>query len=230
MVAVQGIQAGDGAISANRKLGTVLAKGAGRGQAKRAAILKAASDLFIEVGYGRASMNMLVDRVGGSKATLYAHFPGKVSLFEAVVDEILGEVVAANEGLKLDGLSFRQGLTHAGEVLLELVLSDRHVGLARLVIAEARQFPDIGRIYYEHGPSLAYLGLVAFFETHAADTEFHIPDPRRSAKWFAGMLLHGEFMQRLCVGGAVLAALDLRASVEAVVEAVLELHRVRLAK
>jgi AcrR family transcriptional regulator len=44
-------------------------------EGKRLAILKAAADVFREVGFERASMSEIRARIGGSKATLYNYFP-----------------------------------------------------------------------------------------------------------------------------------------------------------
>ena len=52
--------------------------------ARRLRILEAATRLFLDEGYGQATTNALVRIVGGSKATLYSHFPSKEQLFGAV--------------------------------------------------------------------------------------------------------------------------------------------------
>lgn len=170
-----------------------------RSSGKREAILGAAIELFLEVGYGPASINALVRRIGGSKATVYAYFKNKEKLFEAVVNEVLREVSQSMSALDLQGLELRQGLTLAGRQLLRLVTSKRHVGLARLVFAEARRFPEVGRIYYDRGPSLAYEGLATFLGDHKRNGTININDEEEAANWFTSMLLHQSFMERLCV-------------------------------
>ncbi len=50
-------------------------------ESKRQAILKAAADVFRDVGFERASMEEIRARIGGSKATLYNYFPSKEKLF-----------------------------------------------------------------------------------------------------------------------------------------------------
>ncbi|MGZ8690755.1 MAG: helix-turn-helix domain-containing protein, partial [Aeromicrobium sp.] len=49
----------------------------------RTAILAAATDLFLELGYDRTSLARVADRAGVSKATLFKQFPTKAELFEA---------------------------------------------------------------------------------------------------------------------------------------------------
>ena len=54
--------------------------------AQRQAILRAAIEVFLERGYANASIDAIVARAGGSKATVYAYFPTKVQLFAAVFE------------------------------------------------------------------------------------------------------------------------------------------------
>src|ERR687894_330345 len=54
---------------------------------KPRAILDAAAELFLAQGFASVSMDAVARRAGVSKATLYAHFPGKDALFAAVVAE-----------------------------------------------------------------------------------------------------------------------------------------------
>lgn len=197
---------------------------ADRPSAKRDAILEAAIALFLEVGYGSASINTLITRVGGSKATVYAHFENKETLFEAVVDEVLGEVSDAMNSIDLAGFGLQDGLAYVGEHLLHLVTSQRHIGLARLVIAEAQRFPEVGRIYYEHGPALAYKGLKAFLTEHNDNGEFRVADAEEAAAWFASMLIHRSFLERLCIGAEPPSSKQIEEKVAAVVSAFLNMY------
>ncbi|MFQ5533422.1 MAG: TetR/AcrR family transcriptional regulator [Sphingomonadales bacterium] len=167
--------------------------------AKREAILAAAAELFLEVGYGAASMNQLVERVGGSKSTVYAHFKSKEKLFESVVIKLIGDQTAALSPVELAGMELRQGLELIGRRLLELVLSERHINLSRLVVAEARRFPEIGGIYYRHGPALAYKTLENFLEDHHRAGHIVVDDPRAAADFLTGAILHRATFRRFCI-------------------------------
>lgn len=195
-----------------------------RPSAKRDAILEAAVELFLEVGYGAANINTLITRVGGSKATVYAHFENKEALFEAVAGKVLHEVSTAMNSIDLAGFGLRDGLVYVGEHLLHLVTSQRHIGLARLVIAEAQRFPEVGRIYYEHGPALAYKGLKAFLREHNNNGEFQVANEDEAADWFTSMLIHRSFLERLCIGVEPPSSNQIEAKVEAVVTAFLAMY------
>ena len=56
-------------------------------ESKRQAIIQAAAEVFREVGFERASMSDIRERIGGSKATLYNYFPSKEKLFFEVMHQ-----------------------------------------------------------------------------------------------------------------------------------------------
>jgi len=72
----------------------------GRPGLSRQDVLDAAVAAFIEHGYDATSMGMLSTRLGLSKAAIYHHFPAKVELLGAALDEALGglEEVLRQEG------------------------------------------------------------------------------------------------------------------------------------
>ncbi len=71
-----------------------------RGRQRKIKILAAATKLFLKVGYGETSIDAIVQKSGGSKATLYSFYPTKADLFRAVVDSI----VTSHEGAELKSL------------------------------------------------------------------------------------------------------------------------------
>lgn len=55
--------------------------------ARRTQVLAVAQDLFASEGYHHVSMDDIADRAEVSKPVLYRHFPSKLDLYLAVVDE-----------------------------------------------------------------------------------------------------------------------------------------------
>src|SRR5260370_18688958 len=53
-------------------------------------ILWIAKDVFLEVGFERASMDVVASRAETSKRSLYSHFESKEKLFLAVIDLVRG--------------------------------------------------------------------------------------------------------------------------------------------
>ena len=60
--------------------------------ARRAQLLEAAQEVFVESGYHAAAMDEIADRAGVSKPVLYQHFPGKLELYLALFDQHSGEL------------------------------------------------------------------------------------------------------------------------------------------
>jgi AcrR family transcriptional regulator len=62
--------------------------------ARRRQLLGAAQEIFVAQGYHAAAMDDIADRAGVSKPVLYQHFPGKLELYLALLDESAEELVA----------------------------------------------------------------------------------------------------------------------------------------
>jgi AcrR family transcriptional regulator len=76
---------------------------AGRGvrlprTARRAQLLAAAQDVFVNNGYHAAAMDEIAERAGVSKPVLYQHFPGKLELYMALLDSHVDELVSRVRG------------------------------------------------------------------------------------------------------------------------------------
>ncbi|MFN2320220.1 MAG: TetR/AcrR family transcriptional regulator [Dermatophilaceae bacterium] len=58
--------------------------------ARRAQLLEAAQSVFAGAGYHSSGMDDIADRAGVSKPVLYQHFPGKLDLYLALLDQHCG--------------------------------------------------------------------------------------------------------------------------------------------
>jgi AcrR family transcriptional regulator len=56
-------------------------------------LLQAAQEVFVECGYHSAAMDQIAERARVSKPVLYQHFPGKLDLYLALLDQHSGELV-----------------------------------------------------------------------------------------------------------------------------------------
>jgi AcrR family transcriptional regulator len=61
--------------------------------ARRRQLLGAARDVFVAQGYHAAAMDEIAERAGVSKPVLYQHFPGKLELYLALLDESVAELL-----------------------------------------------------------------------------------------------------------------------------------------
>ena len=63
--------------------------------ARRRQLLGAARDVFVAQGYHAAAMDEIAERAGVSKPVLYQHFPSKLELYLALLDESVADLVGA---------------------------------------------------------------------------------------------------------------------------------------
>jgi len=70
---------------------------------KRAVILEAAKKVFLEVGFGAASMDAIANEAKVSKQTVYNHFGSKEELFAAMVRDTCDSMTMAFAEAARDG-------------------------------------------------------------------------------------------------------------------------------
>ena len=63
--------------------------------ARRAQLLESALEVFVAQGYHAAAMDDIAERAGVSKPVLYQHFPGKLELYLALLDQSCDTIVDA---------------------------------------------------------------------------------------------------------------------------------------
>lgn len=121
-----------------------------RKDARPAELLAAALDLFVERGYAATRLDDVARRAGVSKGTLYLYYESKEELFKAVIRG--GLVPAIQRGEKL--VDEHQGTM--AELLEKIILgwwqevgNSQLGGIPKLMFAEAKNFPDLARFYYE---------------------------------------------------------------------------------
>lgn len=114
-------------------------------------LLEVATQVFLEQGFKGASMSEIARRAGASKQTLYARYPSKSELFAALMERKSSHLFEAIGPLTQDR-SLRETLISFGSELLGMILTDEARGLHRLVIAECREFPELGQTFWKLGP------------------------------------------------------------------------------
>jgi AcrR family transcriptional regulator len=64
-------------------------------RARRNQLLGAAQEVFVAQGYHAAAMDDIAERAGVSKPVLYQHFPGKLELYLALLDQSCDTIIDA---------------------------------------------------------------------------------------------------------------------------------------
>jgi TetR/AcrR family transcriptional regulator len=119
-----------------------------RKEARPGELLDAALDLFVEKGFAATRAEEVAARAGVSKGTLFLYFPSKEELFKAVVRENIsgryGEWTAEYEAFQGDSAAMLRFFMTAW---WERLGATRASGITKLIISEARNFPEIAAFY-----------------------------------------------------------------------------------
>jgi TetR/AcrR family transcriptional regulator, mexJK operon transcriptional repressor len=123
---------------------------------KRRRILETAEEEFLLKGYDGTSIDAIVREVGGSKSTVYAHFPDKAVLFAEVLSEVRRELDFSLPRHRTEAAEGPAERLHLAVIeLLSTLYRERALHLTRLLTAESPRFPEVARQYWEEGPTVA---------------------------------------------------------------------------
>jgi AcrR family transcriptional regulator len=137
-----------------------------RGDKLRHHILWVAKDVFLEMGFERASMDVVASRAETSKRSLYAHFENKEKLFLAVIELVRGLFLA---GLKTPGDYSEkpsEALVMFCSRYLEILLYEKSIQMCRVSMAETARFPEGAAQYFD----VLFTRVNAFLSTYLKTT------------------------------------------------------------
>jgi AcrR family transcriptional regulator len=156
--------------------------------------------VFGELGFERASVDLIAARARVSKATIYSHFGDKRSLFIAAVvaecEDLRNGVGCCREQAPGD---VEEGLAHLGERFMTIFLTPATRALFRQATAECERLPEIGRLVFERGTSVVLEAIALQLERWSARGDLRIPDPRGAAVDFFA-LCQGDLTVRARLG------------------------------
>jgi len=171
-----------------------------RGEQRRLALLQTAQEVFLERGYEGASIEEIVRRVGGSKASLYSYFGSKEGLFfeiliaqtEAFMNELRVPLVA--------DVNLEKTLRRIGTTFLKVMLDDRRCGLFRIMIAEASRLPrEMVQQFFDNGPHRGRKAMSHYLNLQRDAGRLRLGDGQRAASQFFE-LIKGQPHSRLLLG------------------------------
>jgi hypothetical protein len=89
-------------------------------------------------------------------------------------------------------------LTHLGRNYLSIVLGDTNLRNFQVIVAEAQRSPDLGRAFYEAGPSRGAGILGDYLKSMADKGLLEIDDPLQAAHEFIALCQNRLWKARLC--------------------------------
>ncbi len=173
---------------------TLIKAGRPKSQQKRTDILLAATQLFLELGYTRTSMNLVATQANVSKQTVYSHFINKDSLFSAVIEFKCAMYQLDNTHLLDSALSLEDILIKVGAQFCRLMQDQQVIAMYRVLIAEASSAPHVAQLFYDAGPRPAIKMLAHIIQSH---TQCTTQDAEYWACTFFNILKGETHMQNL---------------------------------
>jgi len=163
-------------------------------------ICAAALEVFAEKGFAAAKLDEIARRAGVSKGTLYLYFKDKEQLFRAVVrDSIAPNVAAITSAISAMDAPFadvvRMFLAGFAEREARLPLG----AVAKMVIGESRNFPELARVWHDEVASKAIGALAAAIERAQQRGEVRNGDPRLFAFSLMGPMVLGALWRATLV-------------------------------
>ena len=170
-----------------------------RGEVRNDKLQKVAADLFLKRGYEGVTIDRIVELAGGSKSTVYSEFGGKCGLFISSIENLCRD---SNEPLaKIDytGLNLEESLKKLSFHILKLITAKPSVELHRLAIGEAVNCPEVGEVWYTHGPAKTASFIRSLLESRRGELRVTTIPIERMA-----VILHdsltGDVLYRLLAG------------------------------
>ncbi len=188
---------------------------------KREAILKGAKAVFLRHGFGDASMDEVAAAASVSKMTVYRHFGSKEDLFAGVITESCHQLITG-EIEEIFARPPRDALRAFARKMTEIFFARDTAELHRIVIAECRRFPKLGRLFYETGPQACIDSLERYFKRHCNDPTLKVSDPRRAAEEFLELLRGYSHLKMLLGIDKGPSSRDVEARIEAALRHVMQ--------
>ncbi|WP_395667071.1 TetR/AcrR family transcriptional regulator [Methylocella sp.] len=167
-------------------------------------ILATARAVFLEKGFERASMDEVAALMRISKRTLYARFPSKAALFEAMTIEMLREGFDALDATPHEDRPLREELSLLGRWLRDAAIRPELVDLYRVVMAEAKRFPHLAALVQTAGAEPALDEILQALRR--ARPDLTLEAARRDAELFLNFIglgpLHRALTRRAPMSGA----------------------------
>ena len=169
-----------------------------RGDKRREAVLRAATEVFFEKGFEKATLSDIVARAGGSKSFIYDQFGDKTGLFRAMMADSCEAILRPlTDDLPVSG-DPREAVTRFAHRFLEVISGPQALALQRVAIAEGHRNPEVAEAYFASGHDVAYGRLVDYLASVSRVAMTHTERARLVVVFLA--MIRGQLVERLAVG------------------------------
>jgi AcrR family transcriptional regulator len=168
-----------------------------RKDARPEEIISAALEVFADRGFAATKLEDVARRAGVTKGTIYLYFENKEALFKALIRQTIVPVIAQGEAL---AKSFTGSARDLFERLVReywrLVGETSLVGIPKLMMAEAGNFPQLARFYYEEVVTRGHRLMAGVIERGIKAGEFRPVNVMVAAKLAMSPLMHAVIARK----------------------------------
>jgi len=162
-----------------------------RKAARPAEIVAAALHVFVERGFAATKLDDVARKAGVTKGTVYLYFESKEALFKAIVRETIVPALATGERLVAEHRgSAADLLRRLIRGWWEAIGETQASGIPKLMMAEAGNFPELARFYYDEVISRGHRLLASALERGIKSGEFRPVDVMSAVRLAIAPVLH----------------------------------------
>lgn len=149
-------------------------------------ILNSAQELFFNQGFDETSLEMIINKAGGSRRSIYNEFGDKQGLLMAVIQRQV--TVQTEIFTTIDrALPPKEALNQVCFEFVKGMLSPELMALFRLVVQQVVKFPQLGEMIYQKGPQAGILPLTEYLQYLAEQKALAAEDYQFSAQMLIEM-------------------------------------------
>lgn len=193
-----------------------------RKDARPGELIDAAIDVFAERGFAAARLDDIAQRAGVTKGTVYLYFSSKEELFEAAVRQTLMSSIAHGQSVLRD---FQGSTTELLESVLRGwwhgVVRTKAAPLAKLIFAEATNFPELACFYHENVIEPGRRLLARILERGIASGEFRDVPVNHTVSFVIAPFLYLQFYEHSIAVVVPAASVETESFLEALIDHVL---------
>jgi AcrR family transcriptional regulator len=190
----------------------------GTENARTAALINAATRVFLREGYGLASIDRVAAEAGVSTRTIYERYKNKADLLGAVIGRLVDRMSTVLSTVDLNSLEPRAALGVIAATITDRARDPDAAALFRIVATEAHRFPELAAKMRENNKRCVDNVVANYLRTQAARGALSLADPDRAATLFLQMIC-SEMHERLLFGGEpAVGTLDFTSHVDHVID------------
>lgn len=166
-------------------------------------IVKAATEIFVEVGFDAASMDLIARRANVSKRTLYERYHSKDDLFLAVIEALSERKMNEIKSIKLTSRKLGTNLSELARKLVFNIIDPQFVAIEKFIAATAKRFPQLAQERSRKGMDRLVAIVALVLKRHSPFDAMKEPAVEMNARIFLAMAVLPSLREAMFFNGAI---------------------------